>query len=143
MPFTCPGCGSARVRYSQRKSLWEGVLAIIGYCHVRCQDCGQRYSKGIAWLPGAGYARCPRCLRDDLTDWEEKYYYPPRWQQALLNVGAKAHRCAVCRVNFVSFRRRRAEFVPSWKQKPQPPKPPADTQPGASAGSKENEKTVA
>ena len=68
-------------------------------------------------LPGMSYAKCPRCLRQDLADWEEKYYYPPRWQQALLHVGAKAHRCAVCRVNFVAFGRRRSEFVSSWKQK--------------------------
>ncbi|MCC6536136.1 MAG: hypothetical protein IT162_01205 [Bryobacterales bacterium] len=71
--------------------------------------------QGLLWLPGMGYARCPGCLREDLTDWEEKYYYPPRWQQALLHFGAKAHRCAVCRKNFVSFRPRRREFVPSWK----------------------------
>ncbi len=70
-------------------------------------------------LKGVSYAKCPRCLRQDLTDWEEKYYYPPRWQQALLHVGAKAHRCAVCRVNFVAFGRRRSEFVPSWKLKQQ------------------------
>lgn len=71
--------------------------------------------QGLLLLPGMGFARCPGCLREDLTDWEEKYYYPPRWQQALLNFGAKAHRCAVCRKNFVSFRPRRREFVPSWK----------------------------
>lgn len=71
--------------------------------------------QGLLLLPGMGFARCPGCLREDLTDWEEKYYYPPRWQQALLHVGAKAHRCAVCRKNFVSFRPRRREFVPSWK----------------------------
>ena len=70
-------------------------------------------------VPGMSYAKCPRCLRQDLTDWEEKYYYPPRWQQALLHVGAKAHRCAVCRVNFVAFGRRRSEFVPSWRLKQQ------------------------
>ncbi len=58
-------------------------------------------------------------MRTDLTDWEEKYYYPPRWQQALLNFGGKAHRCAVCRYNFVSFRRRQSEFVPSWRIKQQ------------------------
>lgn len=35
----------------------------------------------------------------------------------MLPVGAKAHRCAVCRVNFVALGRRRSEFVSSWKQK--------------------------
>lgn len=100
-------------------------------------------------LRGVSYAKCPRCLRQDLTDWEEKYYYPPRWQQALLHVGAKAHRCAVCRVNFVAFGRRRFEFVPSWKLKQQqqaaetvdalkPPGPSIDSTPAP----KEAERTV-
>jgi hypothetical protein len=63
-------------------------------------------------------------MREDLTDWEEKYYYPPRWQQALLNIGAKAHRCAVCRYNFISWRRRLKEFAPSWKAKTEGSMPP-------------------
>jgi hypothetical protein len=88
-----------------------------------------------------GYAKCPRCLREDLSEWEEKYYYPPRWQQALLNIGAKAHRCAVCRVNFVSFRRRKMEFVPSWKKKQQ--MMAAAGRKGPAAVPKEKEKTVA
>jgi hypothetical protein len=129
------------LRISKRKSVWEGLLSIIGYCPVRCRDCLHRYSEGIVWLPGMGFARCPRCLREDLADWEEKYYYPPRWQQALLNIGAKAHRCAVCRVNFVSFRRRRIEFVPSWKRKPQTASQAADGSEAPIIG--ENEKTVA
>ena len=87
---------------------------------MRCRDCGHRYQEGIVWIPGMGYAKCPTCLREDLTDWEEKYAYPPRWEQALLHIGGKAHRCAVCRKNFVSFLARRREFVPSWRQKPKP-----------------------
>ena len=81
-----------------------------------------------------GYARCPRCLREDLCDWEERYYYPPRWQQALLHFGAKAHRCGACRVNFVSFKRRRREFEPSWRRKPSqtnPEQPPESAKPAA------------
>jgi hypothetical protein len=91
-------------------------------------------------LPSIGSANCPKCFRQDLTDWEEKYNYPPRWQQALLHIGAKAHRCAVCRLNFVSFRRRKSDFVPSWKQKKQ-----AGGEAGMRTGSarKEKEKTVA
>jgi hypothetical protein len=77
-----------------------------------------------------GFAKCPKCLRDDLTDWEERYYYPPRWQQALLHVGGKAHRCGACRHNFVSFRPRKFEFVPSWRsKKKQPDKPDEAAEP--------------
>lgn len=113
---------------------------------MRCRDCNHRYREGILLLPGMGYAKCPRCLREDLTDWEEKYYYPPRWQQALLNIGAKAHRCAVCRVNFVSFRRRKAQFVPSWKQKQAQVAQASEAAPDAlkrQPGAKEKAKTVA
>jgi len=119
MTGNCPSCGSKNLRIARRRSLWEAVLSVFGHCPVRCRDCGHRYRDGILWLPGISYAKCPRCLRTDLTDWEEKYYYPPQWQQALLKIGAKAHRCAVCRVNFVAFGRRKSEFVPSWKQKQQ------------------------
>ena len=115
MLHSCPACGSKHIRAAHRRGLWETVLSIFGYCPVRCRDCGYRAMQGLLWLPGMGFARCPGCLREDLTDWEEKYCYPPRWQQALLHFGAKAHRCAVCRKNFVSFRPRRPEFVGSWK----------------------------
>jgi hypothetical protein len=65
------------------------------------------------------HAKCPRCLREDLADWDEPYAYPdgfPRW---LLKVGAKAHRCPACRVNFVSFRSRGGRFMPSWRLRQQ------------------------
>lgn len=114
--------------------MWESVLALFGYCAVRCRDCGHRFQEGILWLPGMGYARCPRCLREDLCDWEERYYYPPRWQQALLHFGAKAHRCGACRVNFVSFKKRRRQFEPSWRKKPGPGGP-TPIQPDAPAES--------
>lgn len=118
MDRVCPQCGSKNVKFSHRQTVWETISSIFGYCPMRCRDCQHRYQEGILWLPGMGHAKCPRCYRVDLTDWEEKYYYPPRWQQALLHFGAKAHRCAVCRVNFVSFRPRKREFVPSWRKKP-------------------------
>lgn len=57
-------------------------------------------------------------MREDLSDWSEPYYYPPKYQRFLLNFGAKAHRCSVCRVNFVSFFPRERAFEPSWRMKP-------------------------
>lgn len=128
---------------------------MVGYCAVRCRDCGHRFQEGILWLPGMGYARCPRCLREDLCDWEERYYYPPRWQQALLHFGAKAHRCGACRVNFVSFKKRSRQFEPSWRKKPalggatpiQPETPvteasPAEAQAAITATAKPNRPTT-
>ncbi len=118
MTLACPSCGSKNLRFAHRKSVWEILLSVVGYCQVRCRDCEHRFQDGIL-VPVSLYAKCPRCLRTDLADWEEQYHYPPRWQQALLHVGGKAHRCAVCRHNFVSFLRRKSEFVPSWKVKQQ------------------------
>lgn len=137
MSPTCPRCGSRSLRFSNRQTLWDRILGIFGYCAVRCRDCNHRFREGILWLPGMGFARCPKCLREDLCDWEERYYYPPRWQQALLSFGAKAHRCGACRVNFVSFKRRQREFEPSWRNrkpggaeaKAGPPPPPDQQQP--------------
>lgn len=137
MLSACPKCGSRNLRFSNRQSVLDRILSVFGYCAVRCRDCDHRYREGILWLPGMGYARCPRCLREDLCDWEERYYYPPRWQQALLHFGAKAQRCGACRVNFVSFKRRRREFEPSWRRKPAganpetPPAPPESAKPAA------------
>ncbi len=86
----------------------EIILGIFGCYPIRCNRCQTRFRREILWLPNTRYPPCPRCLREDLTDWEEKYFYPPWYKRALLYVGAKAHRCRVCRCNFVSFRRRRA-----------------------------------
>ena len=145
MSLACPSCGSKNLRFSHRQSAWESFLSIFGYCTVRCRDCLHRYREGIVWLPGMGYAKCPRCLREDLADWEEKYAYPPRWQQSLLHIGAKAHRCAVCRLNFVSFLRRRSQFVGSWKLKQQQANEvaAAEARPQSTPPPEVKEKTVA
>jgi hypothetical protein len=121
MNLVCPGCGSKELRLAHCQSLWERFVSIAGYCPIRCKNCGLRFRQGILWLPGMAYARCPQCLREDLTDWEEKYRYPPRYQQMLLHLGARAHRCGPCRNNFVSFRPRRRQYVPSWRQERKEP----------------------
>ena len=122
----CPQCGSGKVRFSRSRTPWEKLCTFIGYCRFRCKECGGRFSEGILWLPGMHFARCPRCLREDLSDWAEKYYYPPWYQQIWLKVGAREQRCPACRVNFVSFLPRRRQFVPSWKESK-----PDDTRPEA------------
>lgn len=121
----CPACGSGNVKYSRSKTISEKLKSALGYCPVRCRECGHRFFEAILWLPGMGFARCPKCLREDLADWDEPYRYPPQWQQLLLKLGAKAHRCPPCRLNFVSFRRRRRAYVPSWKQQGGDSTPPS------------------
>jgi hypothetical protein len=90
---------------------------VVGYCPIRCRDCGRRFWHGLLFSFRLPYARCPRCLRDDLTDWAERYYYPGKFSRLLLKFGGKEQRCPVCRVNFVSFFPRRAAYVNPAKLK--------------------------
>jgi len=60
------------------------------------------------------YARCPKCLRFELSTWSEQYYNPPTSTVFLLRMGATPYRCDACRCNFASFRACK-ERVPSRK----------------------------
>ncbi len=113
----CPSCGSKNLRPSQSDNILESIGSLFGFGPVRCRECEHRFSEAKLWLPTVHYARCPKCFREDLSDWAEKYFYPPFYSRMLLHVGAKAHRCSVCRNNFVSFFPRKREFTPSWKVK--------------------------
>lgn len=46
----------------------------------------------------------------DLSRWAEDDYYVPLFRRILLRIGAHPYRCEYCRVNFVSFRRRRDRY---------------------------------
>jgi len=117
MAALCPACGSSRVRFSKRRNSLEYLASLVGYCPIRCRDCGRRFWHGLLISLRMPYARCPRCLRDDLTDWAERYYYPKRFSRFLLKLGASQQRCSVCRVNFVSFLPRRTSYVNPAKLK--------------------------
>lgn len=117
MGVECPECGSRRVRFSKRRGILEGLASALGYCPVRCRDCGHRFWHGLLFNFRVPYAHCPQCLRQDLSDWAEKYYMPGKFSRMLLYVGARRHRCSACRVNFVSFFPRKAEYVNPAKLK--------------------------
>src|SRR5262245_13480392 len=117
MAFMCPRCQSRQLRLSRGRSGWELLLEFLGCCHVRCRDCSFRFTEGLFWPLELGSAMCPKCFATDLTDWDERYNYPPRWKQLCLKVGGKAHRCRGCRLNFLSFRSRKVAFAPSARQR--------------------------
>lgn len=117
MGVECPECGSRRVRFSKRRGILESFASAVGYCPVRCRDCGHRFWHGLLFNFRLPYAHCPQCLRQDLSDWAEKYYMPGKFSRMLLHFGAKAHRCSACRVNFISFFPRKAEYVNPAKLK--------------------------
>jgi hypothetical protein len=105
----CPNCGSRFIRpasgtcFSERLKIWLGLWV------ADCEGCHNRFSNDFATLI---YASCPRCYRDDLTDWAEEYYLPAWYRRMLVWVGARRQRCEECRVNFISFRPRRRQWVP-------------------------------
>ena len=103
--FTCENCGSSDLRQSRRKSPVEMMLALLGNCPLRCNDCHARFSVNLLLLSKAGVAKCPRCLNIRLSTWNTKHYVVPRWKKLLLAFGAHRYRCNHCRYNFVSFRR--------------------------------------
>jgi len=104
----CPGCGSKDLRPSQAESPLESAKSIFGFGPVRCRGCDLRFCETALWSPLIRHAWCPKCFREDLNDWAEKYFYPPWYKRLLIYVGAKKHRCSRCRYNFVSFLPRKA-----------------------------------
>jgi hypothetical protein len=52
------------------------------------------------------YAKCPRCLRTDLTTWSRRFYQASLLQNVQLFFGGQRYRCSPCRCNFVSFKPR-------------------------------------
>jgi hypothetical protein len=74
--------------------------------------------ESTAWL----YARCPKCYRQELNTWSEKFYNPGTSVAIQLRLGAKPYRCAACRCNFASFRRRKGKFT--WQHQDRPETPP-------------------
>ncbi|MEZ5352007.1 MAG: hypothetical protein R2762_05170 [Bryobacteraceae bacterium] len=114
MISVCSKCRSKNTRMVRAKGLWQHLTTLLGFYTIHCKDCGARQK--IPFYGISIYARCPNCLREDLSDWAEPYRFPPRYQRWLRNFGAKGHRCSPCRINFVSFRPRREDYVPSWRQ---------------------------
>ena len=49
------------------------------------------------------YAHCPKCLSTQLSDWDEKYFFPRGLSKIWRWLGAGKHRCDQCRYNFFSF----------------------------------------
>ena len=104
--LTCPACGSSTIRLSRRQNIGELSKMAVGTYPFRCISCNHRFWANI-WLWSVWkYAKCPRCLNLDLTTWSHKVQHFSYWKKLMLTLGARRHRCARCRYNFVSFRPR-------------------------------------
>jgi hypothetical protein len=110
----CPACGSRRFKVLPVRSLWDRMGEYVGSFRLKCTDCGCNYKK--TWrILDAFYAKCPRCLRTDLTVWTEQYYRAPFGLALKIAFGARRRRCEACRHNFASFR-----LLKSWYKRPTP-----------------------
>lgn len=115
MPFaTCPECGARSLRASKLRGFGERLRAIVGIMPFRCRQCNARFSTQIWDLHSWRYARCPKCLRYELSTWSEHYYNATMWVRFLIRMGATPYRCESCRCNFASFRELKERF--SWRK---------------------------
>ena len=122
--IVCPKCHSQRVRSSPARSWWERLGRFLGLYQIRCEDCSARFSREIWDLLNAAFARCKRCYGLDLSSFAPADYNLSALDRIALKLGAKAHRCAACRHNFVSFRFRKANPVRSRPKDLKRPKEP-------------------
>jgi len=101
--LTCPNCGASTVRRSRRANAVEMVRMTLGIYPFRCTSCGNRFWANVWLFNSLRWAKCPRCLNLNLTDWPKRHYHVTTWAQILSTLGAKKHRCSRCRKNFMSF----------------------------------------
>ena len=120
MLITCPCCGSESLRTSKSRSLSETVLSAVGLFAFRCLDCDHRFRASIWRVRQLSYAKCPRCLRLDLSKWNTTHYNPHFTTSLAVACGAKSVRCEYCRHNFWSFRRVKVQFNPSRRAERSP-----------------------
>ncbi len=110
MPLACPKCGSPSIRRSRRANTGEMTRMMMGVYPFRCNACSDRFWASVWLFSVWKWAKCPRCLNLNLTDWPKRHYRTTLWTQILTQFGAHKHRCARCRNNFLSFRPRLPEF---------------------------------
>jgi len=114
---SCPQCGSKHLRFSKIRGVGAKLRSIVGILPFRCRKCDHRFDAAIWSLSAVRYARCPKCLRMELSTWSEQYYHPPASTVLKLRLGATPYRCEFCRCNFASFRACKERF--SWRRRKQ------------------------
>jgi len=110
---SCPECGSKRLRISKVRGFRGRIRSMVGVLPFRCKKCERKFDSAIWSLSAIRYARCPKCLRMELSTWSEQYYNPPFTTLMKLRFGATPYRCDFCRCNFASFRACKERY--SWR----------------------------
>src|SRR5580704_7197356 len=106
----CPNCGAGNLQSSQIRGFAEQLKSLFGVLPFRCRQCPERFLSSIRKLHVAIYARCPKCMRLELSNWSEENYVVPLGTRLLLRAGATPYRCECCRCNFTSYRRCKERF---------------------------------
>lgn len=104
--YACQYCGSFNLRRSRRQSLVEIGKMVLGSYPFRCVACNQRVWVNVWLFSQLPYAKCPKCLGLELTNWPRTHYHSTLWNNLLMTFGANRYRCMGCRHNFLSFRPR-------------------------------------
>ena len=118
MNVSCPQCGSRYLKVSECRTLREKLRDLAGISPLRCGDCGRAFVARTWELSVLTHSRCPKCLRMDLSTWNDQQYWPSEWMKLLLKLGAHRYRCEYCRHNFVSFRPRKERFsFNRWRER--------------------------
>jgi DNA-directed RNA polymerase subunit RPC12/RpoP len=92
-------------------SMLETPKRLIGTYPFRCSECHHRFLRNVWVLNKLKFAKCPKCLGLELTNWPRTANRVKPFYRFLLTLGAHPYRCAVCRLNFVSFRPRESDAV--------------------------------
>lgn len=106
--YACQYCGSINLRRSRRQSLLEIGKMVLGIYPFRCLGCSQRVWVNVWLFSQLPFAKCPKCLGRDLTNWPRSHYRANLWSNLLMTFGAHRYRCPACRYNFLSFRPRQS-----------------------------------
>lgn len=106
----CPKCGGRNLRFSRLQTPKERLQCLVGTRPIRCRDCRTRFNSRTWRFSDASYARCPKCLRMDLSVWAMHHYRVSAFKSLLIYLGANTYRCEYCRHNFISLRRRKYKF---------------------------------
>ena len=119
--LVCAHCGGQDVHRSRNQSFVDSIRAIFGSYPFRCDDCKTRFYVSIWLVSKLAFAKCPKCLRTDLSTWSQRFYRGSITQTFLVHLGAQKYRCSRCRYNFVSFRLRRGPIAVPVELKPPEP----------------------
>ena len=109
--YRCIFCGSHNLRRSRRQSSFELLKMWLGSYPFRCNQCNQRFWINIWLFSKLAYAKCPKCLGSDLSNWPRRNYRLSFLKNLLSTFGAHRYRCVSCRYNFLSFRPTEASIV--------------------------------